>query len=71
MEATAVLKINEFKASNDLIDKFKSRHSIVFKTLQDEAGFIDVAIGKKMCYNKNYQNFYQIIFWALKGIFLI
>lgn len=32
MEATAVLKINKFKASNDLIDKFKSRHSIVFKT---------------------------------------
>jgi hypothetical protein len=37
-----LLNIEDFKASNGWLDKFKERHGIVFKTLQGEAAAVDM-----------------------------
>jgi Tc5 transposase DNA-binding domain len=36
------LGFNDFRGSNGWLDKFKKRHSIVFKTLQGESAAVDV-----------------------------
>uniref|UniRef100_A0A1I8BXC5 HTH CENPB-type domain-containing protein n=1 Tax=Meloidogyne hapla TaxID=6305 RepID=A0A1I8BXC5_MELHA len=42
MELANQLGIENFKASDGWLDKFKHRHSIVFKSIQGEAGSIDI-----------------------------
>jgi hypothetical protein len=37
------LGVENFKGSQGWIDRFKKRHSVVFKTVQGEAGDVDMA----------------------------